>query len=156
MPDNGDVPSDNRALQQCDPVFCWPLDRRLHSSALGHDTVGYVPPERDQELACERHDHNLAKAPSCLADAFAKPDYLRRTWLVALPEPSQLHHHRSEPSIAGFPYALWRSSPPLLYGVAVSPAYAPSALPLANRRTKASRTSTVALCTPIPRKPASC
>lgn len=125
-------------------------------AAPSGNTVGCVPPERDQELACKRHDHNLAKAPSCLADAFAEPDYLRRAWLVALPEPSQLHHHRSEPSIAGFPYALWRSSPPLLYGVAVSPAYAPSALPLANRRTKASRTSTVALCTPIPRKPASC
>ena len=88
MPDNGDVPSDNRALQQCDPVFCWPLDRRLHSSALGHDTVGYVPPERDQELTCERHDHDLAKPPSCLADAFAEPDYLRRAWLVARAKPA--------------------------------------------------------------------
>jgi K+ potassium transporter len=44
----------------------------------------------------------------------------------------------------------------LLYGVEVRPAYEPSALPLGKCRTKASRTSTVALCTPVPRRLASC
>src|SRR5262249_26239727 len=82
--------------------------------------------------------------------------YKRGAGLVALPDPGQFHHYRSEPPIASLPDPLLTFYPATTIRVAVRSAYDPSAFPFANRRMKASRTNKVALCTPIPRKLQSC
>ncbi len=47
------------------------------------------------------NSHHLAHTCPCAADAFAKPSDLGRAGLVALPEPGQLDHHRSQASVPG-------------------------------------------------------
>ena len=102
-PDNGDTPLDPRAHAA--------PQSGLNSAAISPpDSRSRLPAPRpasrtakgDQEPARHRHHHYFAHAAPCAANALAKPADLSRAGLITLPEPSQLDHHGSQPSVASF------------------------------------------------------
>src|SRR4051794_7969103 len=76
--------------------------RRIYNRACRYHALRREPPQGDQEPACHRHHHHFAHAASPTANALAKPADLSRAGLIALPEPSQLDHYRSQAPIASF------------------------------------------------------
>src|SRR6266702_2733016 len=79
--------------------------RRTH-----YDTLRDLPdcchaPERDEELAGERHDHLLAQAWSAV-DACLKPERQRALLLKQQPAPGELDHAATDAGVAGFGEAL--------------------------------------------------
>ena len=86
---------------------CWVLRgiARLLSGCAGARTgrqfAGLeVAPQRDQQLAGERHDHDLADASFGAAGARGEPEAERALRLEAQPAPSQLHQDAAYPRIA--------------------------------------------------------
>src|SRR6185437_14881358 len=70
------------------------------ASAGGHFAGFDVAPQRDQQLACHCHDHDLADAALGTAGAFVEPAAERAVRLEAQPAPGQLHHDPAHPCTA--------------------------------------------------------
>ena len=67
------------------------------------------PPERDQQLACQRDDHRLARAYTAIGSAGLVP--LRQCALFLKPQepPGELDHAAADPGVAGSGKALFPS-----------------------------------------------
>jgi hypothetical protein len=94
----------------------------LHDRTFRLHALRSEPPQGDQQLTRQCHHHYLPHATACAADAFTKPSDLGRVRLVSLAEPSQLTIMVRRRALPALPIPCSRSTPPLLYGVAVSPA----------------------------------
>ena len=72
----------------------------LEGGACWDDALGRIAPERDQELAGERHDRDPADPPTPLPDARTEPDAQGRGWLMAEPEPGELDQGVAQAAVA--------------------------------------------------------
>jgi hypothetical protein len=137
--------------------------RRRRSSGSKARTGGHfagldIAPQRHQQLAGERHDHDLANAPLAARGALDEPAAERAVRLEAQPAPEPAPAKAGANCISsrrtrGLPFLLMpcsRSEPPLLNGVPVRPTKLAIALRSRNVRQNTSRVSTVAVPNPNP------
>jgi hypothetical protein len=59
------------------------ISRGLHDRAPRDNALGREPPQGDQQLPCQRHNHHLAHPAICAADALTEPTDLSRVWLIS-------------------------------------------------------------------------
>src|SRR5208283_436912 len=58
--------------------------------AFNHDSGAHIFPERDQQLARQRHDRRLAPTTAATFHSVLEPESERRARLMAYPKPSEL------------------------------------------------------------------
>src|SRR5258707_7839917 len=82
-------------------LFSEALACRTQDDALQCLASRDKPPERDQQLACQRDDHRLARAYTAIGSAGLVP--LRQCALFLKPQepPGELDHAAADPSVAG-------------------------------------------------------
>ena len=78
----------------------------LEDRALRDDPLRRVAPERHEELAGERGDHDPAQPALGVADAGAEPPAEGRVRLITQPHPGGFDHDPAQPRIAGLGDAL--------------------------------------------------
>ena len=61
------------------PALC------LQHGALRDLALGYIAPDRDQQLAGERNDRDPADPPAFIPDAGVEPTAQGARWLMSLP-----------------------------------------------------------------------
>src|SRR3546814_4725070 len=93
------------AVALADVVRGVPVSARLLSAggqarAVRHRAGLDIAPQRDQQLAGERHDHDLADASFGTAGALGEPAAQRALRLEAQPAPGQLHQAAPRPGVA--------------------------------------------------------
>ena len=88
---------------------------RTQNDAVRYNALPNEPPQSDQKLACQGHDHGLASAAGVLG-AGSKP--LRQSAVLLEHEqpPRQLNHASSNPSIARTGQPFLPAFPPALVG----------------------------------------
>src|SRR6476646_8865745 len=97
-------------------LFPEALASRTQDHALQCFASRDKPPERDQQLACQRDDHRLARAYTAIGSAGLVP--LRQCALFLKPQepPGELDHAAADPGVAGLWQGLvpvaWRRSRP--------------------------------------------
>ena len=84
----------------------WPLGGLQHHPAR-HLAGVHIAPQRDQKLARQRHDHDLAGILAAVGGAGAIPLGQVAVLLVQQPAPRQLQHGAAHPRIAGLGQALF-------------------------------------------------
>src|SRR5271156_2843889 len=82
--------------------------------AFRNDAVLDVAPQRHQQLARERHRHDLADPPLGVADPLDVPAAQRAVRLKLQPAPGQLHHQAADPLVAVLADALLALHAPAL------------------------------------------
>src|SRR5216683_7409921 len=83
---------------------------RTQNDALRCLASGDQAPERNDQFACQRDDHCLARANTAVGGAGAIPQCQRALLLKQQKAPGELDHAAADPGVAGFGEALF---PPL-------------------------------------------
>src|SRR5438445_8486140 len=82
-------------------LFPGPLAHRTQDDALQSLASRDKAPERDQQLACQRDDHRLARAQTAIGSAGPVPQCQGALLLKQQEAPSELDHAAADPGIAG-------------------------------------------------------
>src|SRR5262249_28365891 len=93
-----------------------PSLRRAQDDTLRHLAEGYITPQRNQQLACQRDDHCLADIASGALGPFAEPLCQGAVLLEHKPTPRQLDEAAPDPGIAAPGQAFFPSLVPALVG----------------------------------------
>ena len=88
---------------------------RTQNDAVRYNALPNEPPQSDQKLACQGHDHGLASAAGVLG-AGSKPLRQSAALLEHEQPPRQLNHASSNPSIARTGQPFLPAFPPALVG----------------------------------------
>ena len=127
------------------------LDKASGDDGAGrHEARRRITPERHEQLAGERNDHDPPKPAVGAARPFDEPLAQSTLRLMMKPAPRDLQHVRSEDGGAGFAMPWSRMTAPLAHGIGARPLHAASSRRLLNLRQKASRTSTEESLGPTP------
>src|SRR5216683_7034801 len=86
-------------------VLCLPADG-FELRPLRDQPVLQVAPQRNGQAPGQRHNADASQALAATGEASVKPLAQFTLRLVAQPAPSELHHQRTHPSIAGLGNAL--------------------------------------------------
>src|SRR5205807_7046203 len=78
-----------------------PSARRTQDDALQCLASGDKAPERNDEFACQRDDHCLARANTAIGGAGAIPQCQRALLLKQQKAPGELNHAAADPGVAG-------------------------------------------------------
>src|SRR5258706_4391444 len=137
-------------------LFPEALASRTQDDALQCLASRDKPPERDQQLACQRGDHRLARAYTAVGSAGLVP--LRQCALFLKPQepPGELDHAAADPGVAGSGKALFPSLGAALVRRARQAGVARHALRSRIGRESTSWTSISAVSTPTPTTRARC
>src|ERR1700759_2419724 len=88
-------------------LFPRPSPCRTQDNALQCYAGDDKAPERDEQLACQRDDHRLARANTAISSSGAVPQCQCALLLKPQKAPGELDHTAADPGIAGFGEALF-------------------------------------------------
>src|SRR5207302_9733069 len=79
----------------------WSSAGRAQLEALRHLAGGHQPPQGDEQLARQRHDHGFACGAAAICGALAEPADKRAILLEDQKAPGQLDHAAADTTVAG-------------------------------------------------------